>query len=765
MARSGHRRLLVIGLTFALLVLIHNAATPVFEAPDEVWHYAYTRWIAEGHGLPALDSDESGASQQAAQPPLYYFLAALVSRPFSDTDLADILVHNPGFGYQASGTSADNKNMLIHGEAERWPWRGSALAVHVTRLTSLGLGLLTILATYGLAVETTRSEAWSLLAAALVAFHPQFVFISSVVSNDAAAAALSATALWAAARMLRRGASTLDIVLAGVITGLAALSKTSALLVTPMLGATVALATIRDNDARAVRWRSTLATLGAFAAITAMVGGWWYLRNFTQYGTPLGLIRHVDTPWGRPERASLGQLLPELPIVARSFWAAYGWGHVMWPDPVYAGLWLGTAPLLVLAVFRVSQASAKALRHRELAVAPFLPGAERGRLPLAGLWCVAWLLAVVAALLNWMQQVEAPHGRLLFPGLGAWAVLVSLGLREVRGIHVTIARTWRIVLLGTCACLAALAPGARLAATFAAPRLMSVERVTDQHTPLLDVRYAGGARLLSADVSPARVAAGGEVAVHACWTADAPIGIDYTVFIHLIGPDAARPGERHTYPGLGKLPTSAWVPGTAFCDTYVVPVQDWAPAPIRYGVELGLYDALTGDRPVVHIGDGRPFDPPIVGAVAVTPARQLDPQPQHPLSVEFDEAIKLVGYDYVDTASAGSAVRIKLHWEATGEPLRDYIAFVHLWEPGDPGPLAQHDSEPRMGWYPTSVWMEGDYIPDEHTLHIPEELPVGTYGLWAGLYRPDDGIRLTAESSGHSLPGALVPLGSLEIVR
>ncbi len=48
MVRSDHRRLLVIGLTFVLLVLMHNAATPVFEAPDEVWHYAYVRWIAEG---------------------------------------------------------------------------------------------------------------------------------------------------------------------------------------------------------------------------------------------------------------------------------------------------------------------------------------------------------------------------------------------------------------------------------------------------------------------------------------------------------------------------------------------------------------------------------------------------------------------------------------------------------------------------------------------------------------------------------------------
>ncbi len=767
MVRSDHRRLLVIGLTFVLLVLMHNAATPVFEAPDEVWHYAYVRWIAEGHGLPALDSDESGASQQAAQPPLYYLLAALVSRPFSDENLTTILVHNPGFGYQAPGISADNKNMLIHGEAERWPWQGTALAVHITRLASLGFGLLTILATYGLTLETTRSGPWALLGAALVAFHPQFIFICGVVSNDAAAAALSTTALWAAVRILRGGANTLHIGLAGVIAGSAALSKTSALLVTPMLGITIVYTLARQSNSRAARLQSALATAGAFFVIAALVGGWWYLRNLIQYGTPLGLARHVDTPWGRPELASLGQILGELPIVARSFWAAYGWGHVTWPDGVYIALWLATAPLLALAAFRVIRGWTMAVRRSGLWNALFVPGTGRDMLVLGGLWCLIWLLAVLVALLRWMQQVEAPHGRLLFPGLGAWAVLVSLGLREAEawGKSVRIARIWRAGLLGACACLAALAPGARLAATFAAPRQMTVARVAERFGPILDMRYAGGARLLSASVSPARIRVGEEATVRACWSADVSMDIDYTVFVHLIGPAATRPGERHTYPGLGKYPTSAWVPGYAFCDTYVVPVETWAPAPIRYRIELGLYNATTGDRPMAYTVDGLPFDPPIVGSLNVVPAGHLDTEPQHPLIVDFGDAIRMVGYDLREAGTTSSTVSVTLHWEATGEPLQDYVAFVHLWSPGDPAPLAQHDSQPREGWYPTSAWEEGDRVPDEHTLYIPEALPSGTYDLWAGLYRPRDGIRLETESEGRRLPDDLVPLGPLEIVR
>jgi hypothetical protein len=39
-------------LAFSLLAVIYSLTTPLFEAPDEPLHYAYVRWLAEGHGLP-----------------------------------------------------------------------------------------------------------------------------------------------------------------------------------------------------------------------------------------------------------------------------------------------------------------------------------------------------------------------------------------------------------------------------------------------------------------------------------------------------------------------------------------------------------------------------------------------------------------------------------------------------------------------------------------------------------------------------------------
>ena len=45
-------------VTVVLYVLIagmYSTWVPLFEAPDEVWHYGYAYWLAGGNGLPVPD--------------------------------------------------------------------------------------------------------------------------------------------------------------------------------------------------------------------------------------------------------------------------------------------------------------------------------------------------------------------------------------------------------------------------------------------------------------------------------------------------------------------------------------------------------------------------------------------------------------------------------------------------------------------------------------------------------------------------------------
>jgi 4-amino-4-deoxy-L-arabinose transferase-like glycosyltransferase len=752
--------LIVILLAFTLLGFMHNAATPIYEAPDEIWHDAYVRWLVDTGTFPPQDDGRSGAYQEVTQPPLYYLTAALVRAPFPDANLPEIRWHNPRFGTQAPGTLPDNKNMLIHTEAESWPWHGAALAIHMTRLTSLGFGLLTVVSVWHLALETFKDRWASVTATSLVAFHPQFVFMSSVISNDTAAAALSTLGLWLAARTVRRGTTWPRSLAMGAVAGLAALTKTSTL---PLIGLMIAATlwgeyhhrkpTTKRLDAGFIA--AIVRNLAPGFAAAAITGGWWYLRNAWRYGDPLGLGTHRDTPWARPALASLPELIPELPRLIRSFWSGYGWGHVTWPESV---IWILTAAGAFLWV------RGGILWIRE--VREYLrPGMEETPTDLDRVWMMAlalgWMGTIVVALLRWMQMVEAPHGRLLFPAIGAWALWLTLGLKPINP-HPILSRGARTLLLGALATLAALAPGARLLATYAPPRLRDPGNLPAA-CESLGLTYADRAQLLCSDVTPIRIHADETLSVRGCWRASAAMSRDYTVFVHLIDDQMNRVAERHTYPGLGRFPTSRWPEGHAFCDTYRLTIEPWADTPRIYHVEIGLFEAETGDRLPALTMSGDPADPPIVDIVSVIPRRWEMPTPQEPRDVKIGDIAHLIGFDAPARARPGETVTLTLYWQAIATHPEEAVAFVHLWTPGQESPWAQHDAPPRREGYPTSVWVEGDYVPDQHPLILPDDLPPGRYPLWAGLYRRTDGTRLPAEGPDGRLPNDLVPLGTLKV--
>lgn len=763
--------LVAICIVYSLLALAHNAATPVFEAPDEVWHYAYARWIAEGNGLPPLTSDLSGANQEAAQPPLYYVLAALLSRPFNDDDLPHILErHNPGFGYQAPTTSMDNKNMLIHPQSQAIRWHGTVLVVHMTRLASWLYGLVAVCASWALVAEVFDDRRWALVGASLIAFQPQFAFMGGVVNNDSAAAAVAALVLWLGIKILHNDVTWRYTLAAGVVSGIASLTKTSLLPAIPYLTVCLAVsAFVQQSDNRV---RRTVSHLALFASTATLLGGWWYLRNLINVGDLLGLRHHTATLWGRPEPITLIELLPELPVLFRSFWGAYGWGHVTWPDAVYILLGLLTFPILVATIINIVEnwitfpwryANRNATHHGALGLECLLSSPL-----LAATLCAIWLTGITIALLRWMLLVEAPHGRLLFPALPAWAVLHVMGFRRVQALQINRgSRPSRLphLTLAAMVTTAALAPGARILTTFALPRLQTVDQVLANCSQPQTLDYhtdssAGSVTfsLLCVETIPNRTKPGGTVTVKACWTTDRTIAEDYTVFVHLLGPENIRVAERHTYPGLGRYPTSLWEPEQAFCDTYTLPVAEWTETPARYWLEIGLFDADSGNRLSTET------EPPIIGAVAVVSDDHSQPSETiATLGGATDGPILLTSYDVPAQASPGDTVTITLHWCATSAPLQDYVAFVHLWNPGDPTPLSQHDAQPRNSWYPTSWWQQGDCLADTHELALPGNLAPGTYPLWAGLYDPADGTRMPAYAETR-ITHDLIPLGKITII-
>jgi uncharacterized membrane protein len=227
-------------LLFIALAALYSIITPVFEGFDENWHYAFVQHLASGKGLPRQPAEQFPhlARQEASQPPLYYALAAAVTFwiPNNDTKIYDR--YNQQF-VPIPWDYRDNKNVIVHTDAEKFPWRGTVLAIHLARFFSVLLGTLTIYFTYVLARSIfPDNHMLALGAMILVALTPSFIFTSAIVNNDVLVAFLSSLVLvllvrlvqvMKTSRSVRRDEYIKWTAILGVACALAALTKLSGL--------------------------------------------------------------------------------------------------------------------------------------------------------------------------------------------------------------------------------------------------------------------------------------------------------------------------------------------------------------------------------------------------------------------------------------------------------------------------------------------------------------------------------------------------------
>jgi hypothetical protein len=134
------------------------------------------------------------------------------------------------------------------------------------------------------------------------------------------------------------------------------------------------------------------------------------------------------------------------------------------------------------------------------------------------------------------------------------------------------------------------------------------------------------------------------------------------------------------------------------------------------------------------------------------------PEVPHRLEADFEGAFRLLGYDISPAGQIANTgtLRLTLYWQALadGTPEADYTVFTHILAE-DGRLIGQHDGPPVSGTRPTSGWLAGEYLVDEHTLTFKEAY-TGPAVVQIGLYDPrtfrraltDDGsdaVRLPVE--------------------
>lgn len=117
----------------------------------------------------------------------------------------------------------------------------------------------------------------------------------------------------------------------------------------------------------------------------------------------------------------------------------------------------------------------------------------------------------------------------------------------------------------------------------------------------VDYDFNGLVRLAGYEYSTDAVRPGESITVTLHWQAVAPMGDDFTVFVHLLGPGATseRVAQQDQPPLGGNYPTSVWQPGDEIVDQYVLAVPEDA-APGVYRPLVGLYLPTTLER--VQVG-------------------------------------------------------------------------------------------------------------------------------------------------------------------
>jgi len=96
-------------------------------------------------------------------------------------------------------------------------------------------------------------------------------------------------------------------------------------------------------------------------------------------------------------------------------------------------------------------------------------------------------------------------------------------------------------------------------------------------------------------LSPKVINPGQSIHLTLYWEALSEPDRSFTVFTHLLDSEERIWGQKDSVPGDGALPTTSWVEGEIIIDEYEIVVNPEAP-PGEYAIEIGMYDATTGQR-------------------------------------------------------------------------------------------------------------------------------------------------------------------------
>lgn len=187
----------------------------------------------------------------------------------------------------------------------------------------------------------------------------------------------------------------------------------------------------------------------------------------------------------------------------------------------------------------------------------------------------------------------------------------------------------------------------------------------------------------------------------------------------------------------GRAIALAEMPVTAISHVYEVPAYGHDAGVVFPGVgELVGFSLETEGGCRLELAPGTGSEPETGTATAPETGTETEP--------ELDTAApRRAALHISDRDTCGLVVTHV--WRAEGGTPGDLKVFNHLLDP-DRRMIAQHDGPPATGERPTTGWLGGEYVSDQHTLTFAESsMPTGLATLEVGLYDPDTLTRVVTD--------------------
>lgn len=121
-----------------------------------------------------------------------------------------------------------------------------------------------------------------------------------------------------------------------------------------------------------------------------------------------------------------------------------------------------------------------------------------------------------------------------------------------------------------------------------------------------------------------------------------------------------------------------------------------------------------------------------------------------------------VGVDAQREFQPGEVLGLRIFWQVEQPFSSDFFVFVHVQD--DAGnTVAQRDTPPWQGRFPTSSWQAGTLVVDVNDLLLPPTILPGTYTVVAGMFDPATGTAPPVTVDGVAHASNAVPLARITI--